>query len=140
MIHSLVPMAQIGLPLLMFLAGCGLLTWILLKRSGRYFGRGRRRSSSAPIESQPRPAGPWSGAQRDTLARIEREQVQLQERARELSGQLNSKIIVLEQLIATSSRQIERLEGLLEKNAQQESRVVLVPDSANQPNPQEFES
>jgi hypothetical protein len=116
-----IPLALVPLPLLMFLAGCGLLTWILLKRSGRYFGRARHRSSSTLIESQPRPTGPWSGVQRDTLARIEREQVELQERARDLSGQLNSKIIVLEQLIATSSRQIERMEALLAQSAPQES-------------------
>ena len=117
----MLPLASVPLPVWMFLAGCALLTWILLKRSGRYFGRARRERSSSPIDRQPRPSGPWSGAQRDTLARIEREQVELQERARELSGQLNSKILVLEQLIATSGRQIQRLESLLSQTASQES-------------------
>jgi hypothetical protein len=110
------------LPLLMFLAGCALLTWILMKRSGRYFGRASRGRSSKPIEVQPRPTSSWSGVQRDALARIDREHVELQERARDLAGQLNSKIIVLEQLIATSSRQIERMETLLAQSVPQESR------------------
>gem|GEM_PF-3347369 len=117
------PMALALLPTLMFLAGCGLLIWILLKRSSRYFGRIRRGQSPAAIERQPRPTSSWSGSQRDALARIEREQVEMQERARDLAGQLNSKIIVLEQLIATSGRQIKRLEALLAQTGPAENRA-----------------
>jgi len=130
----------VQLPLLLFLAGCALLTWILMKRSGRYFGRASasRGRSSKPIEVQPRPTSAWSGVQRDALARIDREQVELQERARNLSGQLNSKIIVLEQLIATSSRQIERMEALLAQSVPQEIReepstTTSVPTTTIQP-------
>lgn len=98
----------------MFLAGCGLLTAILLRRSYRYFGTTRRRAGSGPvIEAQPRPATAWDGARRDASAQIERQKVELSELARDANGQLTSKIAMLEQLVETSNRQIERMEELL---------------------------
>jgi hypothetical protein len=113
----MIPLAIAELPLLMFVAGCGLLTLLLLRRSYRYFGRRRTSASSgsSALDLQPRPASKWSGAQRDTLARIERERVDLYDMARDLEGQLNSKIIILDQLIATNERQIERMEQLLQE-------------------------
>ncbi len=102
-------------PVWMLVAGVALLSWILLKRCYRYFGRSRRNRNSAPIERLPRPAGKWDGAQRDSLAQVERQKVEMHEMTRDLNGQLNSKIIILEQLIADSQRQIERLEQLLEE-------------------------
>ena len=111
----MIPFAFAQLPLLMFLAGCGLLTLLLLRRSHRYFGRRRTSGSSGSsgLDLQPRPTSKWSGAQHDTLARIDRERVDLYDMARDLEGQLNSKILILEQLIATNERQIERMEQLL---------------------------
>jgi len=103
----------------MFLAGCGLLTYLLLKRSYRYFGKSPSRQSSTAIERQRRPENAWDGVQRDTSALIDRQQVELHEMARDLSGQLNSKIIVLEQLVADSQRQIERMEQLLAETQQE---------------------
>ena len=97
----------------MFLAGVGLLTFILMKRSYRYFSRTRRNRNDKPLELQPRPKGPWDGAQHDTMAHIERQKVEMFEMSRDLNGQLNSKIIVLEKLIADSQRQITRMEVLL---------------------------
>lgn len=105
------------LPTLMFLVGCALLTTILLRRWSRYFGRGRRGRTQQlePLEKQPRPTGQWSGMQRDSQAQSNRQQVELHDMARDIGGQLNSKIILLEQLIATSQQQIERMESLLDK-------------------------
>ena len=97
----------------MFLAGVGLLTFILMKRSYRYFSRPRRKRNDKPIELQPRPKGPWDGVQHDTMAHVERQKVEMFEMSRDLNGQLNSKIIVLEKLIADSQRQITRMEALL---------------------------
>lgn len=102
-----------------FAAGCALLTMILLRRSYRYFGK-RRRGSGKPIDAQPRPTDPWAGAKKDAAARFDREQVELHELARELMGQLESKTIVLNELVMQSQRQIERLEELLEKVAADE--------------------
>ena len=97
----------------MFLAGVGLLTFIMMKRSYRYFSRPRQKRNDKPLELQPRPKGPWDGAQHDTMAHIERQKVEMFEMSRDLNGQLNSKIIVLEKLIADSQRQITRMEALL---------------------------
>ncbi|NOY30145.1 MAG: hypothetical protein GXP28_08195 [Planctomycetes bacterium] len=55
-----------------FFAGVALLTWILMKRSYRYFGR-RRNKNPAPIERQARPTSKWDGVQRDALAQVERQ-------------------------------------------------------------------
>ena len=106
---------QSYLPILTFLVGCGLLTMILLRRWSRYYRKspGRSKKSSAPIEAVPRPDGPWSGMERDSQARINRQQVELYDMARDINGQINSKIIMLEQLIATSQAQIERMESLM---------------------------
>ncbi len=111
-------------PLLMFLAGAGLLTFILMKRASRYFGRSRRRRDQGPIELQPRPTSKWDGAQKDTLAHIEREKVEMHEMARDLNGQLTSRIIVLEQLIAESGQQIKRMEELMQKIDQAEKAAL----------------
>ncbi len=96
-----------------FFAGCALLTMILLKRSYRRMGR--RKKNAPAIERIARPSGQWDGAQRDALAQVERQKVEMHEMARDLNGQLNSKIIVLEKLVGESQRQIERLEELLDK-------------------------
>ena len=97
----------------MFLAGCALMTLILLKRSYRYFG-GRSRSQQRPaIERVRRPATKWDGSQRDTLAQIDRQKVEMHEMARDLNGELNTRILVLEQLIHESQQKIDRLEELL---------------------------
>ncbi|MCG8449537.1 MAG: ferritin-like domain-containing protein [Pirellulales bacterium] len=102
-------------PVWMFLAGCALLTFILLKRSYRHFGK-RHKSNSGPIEYVRRPTSKWDGAQRDALAQIERQKVEMHEMSRDLNGQLNSRIIILEKLVGQSQQQIERLEQLLEQN------------------------
>jgi len=108
----MIPFADID-PAWTFFAGCALLTFVLLKRTYRHFSR-RPKSSSAPIERVHRPATKWDGVQRDALAQVERQKVEMYEMSRDLNGQLNSKMLVLEQLIAQSQRQIERMEQLIE--------------------------
>ena len=60
-----------------------------------------------------RPQHAWDGAHRDPYAVVERHKVELHETAREVQGQLASRIAVLERLIAASSGQIKRMEQLL---------------------------
>ena len=97
-----------------FAAGCALLTMILLRRSYRYFGRRRTRGGSGPhIDAQPRPKDKWDGVKKDADARFNRDQVELYDLARDLKGQLDSKIIVLNELVLKSQKQIDRLEELL---------------------------
>ncbi len=106
-----------------FFAGCGLLTFILLKRTYRRLGR-RKKNDSKPIERIHRPTGPWDGAQRDAMAQVERQKVELYDMSRDLNAELSSKIIVLEQLVGESQKKIERLEELLaEARETEQSRV-----------------
>jgi hypothetical protein len=73
---------------------------LLLKRSYRYFGRSRPRGGSGPtIEKQYRPTSEWDGAYRDAGASIERQKVELHQFARDATGQINSKLILLDQLL-----------------------------------------
>jgi len=95
-----------------FFAGAGLLTVIVLRRTFRRIGRSGK-SSTEPIERVARPSGKWDGAQRDALAQVERQKVEMYDMSRDLNGQLTSRIVVLERLIGESQRQIERLETLL---------------------------
>jgi len=111
----MIPLLASSLAVVPFFAGVALLTWILMKRSYRYFGRSGRKNNAAPIERQPRPTSKWDGVQRDVLAQVERQKVEMHEMTRDLNGQLSSKIIILEQLISDSQQQIDRLEQLLEK-------------------------
>lgn len=105
-------LAQIG-PILMFIAGIALLTGILLRRTYRQVGRRRKKFDSRPIDTQPRPQHRRDGAQADSVAVIERQKVELAELSRDVSGQLDTKILVLKDLIAQSQQQIERMEALL---------------------------
>lgn len=116
----------------MFLAGAGLLTFILLRRSSRYLGRNRRGRNDGPIALQPRPSGQWDGVQQDAAAHIERQKVEMHDLARDLNGQLTTKIIVLEQLIAESGKQIKRMEHLLDEIDKAE-REQLAETSADLP-------
>lgn len=104
--------AQLG-SMLMFLVGISLLTAILLRRTYRHLGRGGKRYDSRPIDAQPRPSGKWDGAKADTSAVIERQKVELAELSRDVNGQLDTKIMMLRQLIAQSQDQITRMEQLL---------------------------
>lgn len=97
-------------PIYVFLAGCALLTWTLMRRARQFR---RRRCDGDHLEHIPRPASKWDGAQKDASAMIERQQVELQELARDVSGQIDSKMILLEELISQSQRQIVRMEELL---------------------------
>lgn len=111
-------LAQLG-SILMFIAGIALLTMILLRRTYRQLGgRQRRKFDSRPIDTQPRPTHRWDGAMADTSAVIERQKVELAEISRDVNGQLDTKIMVLRELIAQSQQQINRLEALLGETEQ----------------------
>ena len=102
------------LPKVMFFTGCAMLFAILLRRYYRYFGRRPKSTKNdTPLVEAPRPTHAWSGMHSDAAAHIERQKVELHDMARESAGRLDSKIMVLQQLITQSNQQIERMEGLL---------------------------
>ena len=114
------PLAAVN-PTLLFLAGCAVLIWVLLRRS---YSRCRRvkAGSGNYLEHVHRPTGAWDGACHDAAALIERQQVELYDMARDVTGQLNSKLMLLNQMIATSERQIARMETLLAELEAAETR------------------
>ncbi len=114
-------MPEDPLPILMFIAGAGLVAWVLLRRGFRRSG-GRKKYDSRPIDTQPRPTSEWSGAYSDASAKLERQKVELAEFSRDANGQIDTKILVLRELIAQSDRQIRRMEELLAELEQQATR------------------
>ncbi|MBX3427397.1 MAG: hypothetical protein KF688_17085 [Pirellulales bacterium] len=103
----------------MLLAGIALLTGVFVRLNVR-----RRRSAAKllqrrfvtdPLERIPRPKQKWEGVQHDAAALVNRESVELHETAREIMGQLASKIAVFERLVSQSSSQIKRMESLLDE-------------------------
>ncbi|MGI9456975.1 MAG: hypothetical protein ACR2NU_10455 [Aeoliella sp.] len=109
--------------ILMFIAGIALLTMILLRRTYRQIGRHRKRYDARPIDSQPRPESEWSDAKSDVPAVIERQKVELADLSREVHGQIDSKVMVLRELIVQSQHQIARMEELLEQTDGNEPRM-----------------
>ena len=97
----------------MFAAGCAALTFFLLRLNWRRQGKRSRGGSGPPLDAQPRPTHPWDGAQNDAAAKVDRQQVELHDLARDLTAQIDSKLVLLQHLIAQSEHQIHRLEGLL---------------------------
>lgn len=108
-------LANATFAILMFLAGCALVVTVLLRRSYRYFGKRNRSRVIQGLEHLPRPQDAWEGAQHDPSARVGRYEAEMADVARELSGQLTTKMILLEQLICESQKQIERMEELLDR-------------------------
>lgn len=104
-----------------FALGCAMLTAILLRWNLKAFGKRKKGGSGPHIVAQKRPQTPWEGAKQDAEARINRQMVELNDLARDLNGQLDSKLVILRELVAQSERQIEQLEALLEKAEQEKA-------------------
>ncbi|MGI9429381.1 MAG: hypothetical protein ACR2NM_12035, partial [Bythopirellula sp.] len=69
-------------PSWLFFLGCALFTPVLLRRTYRRLGR-RNKASAAAIERVDRPNSPWDGVQRDALAQVERQKVEMHEMSRD---------------------------------------------------------
>jgi len=100
-------------PTLLFLAGCAVLTWVLLRRCYGRCGRKKSKDNRDYLEHLHRPTNAWDGACHDAAALVDRQKVELYEMARDVSGRLDSKLMLLNHLIATSQKQIDRMEELL---------------------------
>ena len=104
------------LPTLMFLVGIAMMIFILMRRSNRYFRRQKKKKKDqGPLVQLDRPKVPNTRSAVILSADLARQEVQLNDRTRELMGQLDSKIRLLQQLMIQTEQQIERLEALLEE-------------------------
>lgn len=114
------PLANVYASML-FAAGCGLLTMILIRMTYKRLGKRNRRRNEPAIAAQPRPITPWAGAHADVAARLNRQEVELHDRAREVTAQIDSKMILLRELIEQSQQQATRLEALLAEAEEKET-------------------
>jgi hypothetical protein len=90
---------------IMMLAGMGLLVYMLMRKA--HLEQVQRRSQVVTeVPALPRSKPTWQTSD---------DNIEAAEIARDLNGQLTTKMIVLEQLIAESQKQIERMEELLER-------------------------
>jgi len=101
-----------NLPSGLFLVALAMMIVILLRRSHRKLGR--RKQDESPIVQIPRPKHEKrSHDALDAPADVLRWEVQMHETARDLSGQLDSKMSALLALIADADRAAARLETAL---------------------------
>lgn len=99
----------------LFAAALGLLTFLLLRSSLRRY---RRTKDDSLMACLPRPASSSNQGGLSTPTDIARWEVQLHDQARELSAQLDSKMLALGHLTASAARQADRLEKAI-ANAKQ---------------------
>ncbi len=116
MIISIQPILATYLEQAMLALGVGILVSILLRITYRRLGQRKKKNSSKPIATQPRPDTPWSGAYQDADAQLSRKEVELHEMTRDATATIDNKMILLQQLIAQSQKQIDRLEELLKES------------------------
>ncbi|HEX3999133.1 MAG TPA: hypothetical protein VHX65_11330 [Pirellulales bacterium] len=118
-------LGEIGAAQVVFLLGLSLMIVVLLVRSRRYFRQVSEyqvpRADAPPIAAPSSGAPQAAGSQRSASAAapprdFERWEVAMHDLARDLSGQLDSKIRILELLIRESDKAAARLEAALARS------------------------
>jgi len=115
---------------LLFLLGLCLVTFTLLRRSFRYFGRRPKKNRWGETIS-PKKRSKKRGHVSEVsalIARMDSIEVELDERARDLMGELDSKMLALQHLTRQATEESCRLQELLAQA--QEAGLV---DSINRP-------
>jgi hypothetical protein len=84
---------------------------LLMRRSYRYFGRKGKKIEGLVRIDRPKPARRWS-SNIDSPEQVAKFEVQLQETMRELSAQLDNKMVCLQVLLRQANEKIHRLEQL----------------------------
>ena len=107
-------LAQIQ-PWMLFLAGVAMLTAIMLRITYRNKKRWNYKKGKKPkaLEKQPRPEERWTGTFQDAEARLSRREVEFYQQVREMSGQLDTKIRLLQQLMNQCDKKTEALQDIL---------------------------
>jgi hypothetical protein len=86
-------------------------TCLLLMRSHRQLGR--RPVGGPAIVKMPRPAKSTESYDKRTPVEVERYEVRMHELARDLSAQLDSKMVALQELLRTADERVAQLESML---------------------------
>jgi hypothetical protein len=102
---AVVVFANVGAAFMM-LAGCVLFVYVLMRKSHLQKQQQHGTTISSEMPRLARTHNTWKTSDNG---------VEVADMARDINGQLTTKMIVLEQLIADSQKQIERMEELLER-------------------------
>jgi hypothetical protein len=107
---------------LLFLLGIVMLIVILMRRWSRYFKRQKsaKRAARPLAMREPNAEQPLMDAPPELL----RWQVEMHETARQLKGELDTKIAILQRLTIDAQRQAERLESIVQHAEHLEPEVV----------------
>ena len=103
--------AQFDIFNVLTIAALSLIIAMLLLRSYRYFSR--RKVDNAPIVRTTRPTNDDKRRYLDSPDEVARWQVAMHETARELSAELDSKMVALQVLITEADRAAARLEAAM---------------------------
>jgi hypothetical protein len=117
---------------ILFLLGLGLMIFILLVRSRRYFRQATQYQVPRPPAKAPIKAAKASTA---PSKEYEKWEVAMHELARDLAGQVDTKIRVLELLIREANEAAARLETALDRKSDPGSRLerLTAPKDASEP-------
>lgn len=102
---------------IMLALGLALMALILLRRSGRYFRRTKRRNVPA-IEEVARPSPSLDESPNDCPSDVLRWQVEMHETARRLAAELDTKTSVLRQLLLMATQATEKLDQSIRRAEQ----------------------
>jgi hypothetical protein len=109
-------LAQLNYLQLVFFLAMALTIWILLIQTQRYFSRRRAETAQQlQVQIKRRPLEHRAGAPPDGPEEAFRWEVRMHETARELSALLDSKLSVLQALVAEADRAAARLEAALDR-------------------------
>ena len=130
--------AEINWPIYVFAFGCALAISILLRRSRKYFSnRAARQREQRPTQSDP---PDHAAIQLHKPVSVQRWEIELEERTRECSAILDSKMIALQHLIRDADAATARLEGAISRMAaverelsQQLAKPAIGPSSEDRP-------
>jgi hypothetical protein len=101
-------------PTVLFVMGAMLIVFVLVRRS-RKRGHLAKMSSVSP---PPHVAHPPAGHHLDAPGAMGRWEVEMYELARDLAGQLDSKLVIVQQLVRNAEQATARLEALIERAEQ----------------------
>lgn len=99
-------------PQLAMLVGIAIFCFVLMRRGNLALRRGRSRDDASETEKSPRETN-RDAALDDAPPEVLRWQVELHDTARDLKGELDSKILIIESLLKEVRAERERLEAVL---------------------------
>ncbi len=129
----MIPLAQTDRPMLFVLAALGMTIAFLLMRAHRYLSRQRGDDRALVEPPRPRPPGPARHLANGSAEMVQWE-VEMQELARDLAAEVNSRISMLQAVTAEADRAAARLENALRKAAECSPQK---PDASGKAPPEE---